>query len=88
MSTSNINNSGDGTRPTTDGGVDNIGAAGSFTPGQPDPDTSGPAPKEKMADLRRLDKASTDEDDSAPFNLKPSADSVPNTETPDASGQA
>ncbi|RZJ20607.1 MAG: hypothetical protein EOO54_13085 [Haliea sp.] len=81
MSTPNIDNSGDGSRPTTDGGVDNIGAAGSFTPGQQD-SRSGPAPREAMTDLRKNDKASVKADDSAPLGLKASTDVETNTEQP------
>lgn len=77
MSGASGNNSGDGIRPTTDGGVDNIGAAGSFTPGQKGGSNS-PAPPEKMSSLRKKDRASIKADDSAAFNLKPSADSTPN----------
>ena len=84
MSTPNIDKSGDGTRPTTDGGVDNIGAAGSFEPGQKD-NSSSPAPKEKMRLMRTHDKASVKADDSAPFGLRPSADSTPNTQPPEDS---
>ncbi|MDO9405867.1 MAG: hypothetical protein Q7T87_17690 [Polaromonas sp.] len=80
MSTSNIDHSGDGTRPTTDGGVDNIGAAGSFTPGKAD-GSSGPAPAEKMAEVRK-DKASVKQDDSAPLGLSESTHTERNTEKP------
>lgn len=84
MSTPNINGSGDGSRPTTDGGVDNIGAAGSFTPGKPDGGDEGPIGKEKMAEVKK-DKASLANDDSAPFGLKQPPDNDPNTEpTPKA----
>lgn len=48
------NTSGDGTRPTTSGGVDNIGGAHAFTPGQPSaPDDVAPAPSEKMTEKRQ-----------------------------------
>jgi len=47
----NGNTSADGTRPTTDGGVDNIGGAHSFTSGKASgPDNVAPAPPEKMAE--------------------------------------
>lgn len=73
----NIHRIGDGTRPTTDGGVDNIGAAGSFTPGQAD--TNAPGPKERMTEKKR-DKASVKADDSAPLDLKASTATDSNTE--------
>ena len=48
------NTSGDGTRPTTSGGVDNIGAADSFTPGKKSgPDDASPGPVEKMTEKRQ-----------------------------------
>jgi hypothetical protein len=48
-SNSNMTNSGEGTRPTTDGGVDNMGGADTFTPGRAkSPDASTPQPHEKM----------------------------------------
>ncbi|MDB5884546.1 MAG: hypothetical protein JWR74_717 [Polaromonas sp.] len=50
----NGNTSGDGSRPTTSGGADNIGAAHSFTPGKKSgPDDVAPAPLEKMAEKRQ-----------------------------------
>jgi len=46
--------SGEGTRPTTSGGVDNIGGASSFTPGKKSgPADTSPAPPEKMAEKRQ-----------------------------------
>ena len=77
MSNTNSLSSGDGTRPTTDGGVDNIGAAGSFTPGKGGADA--PAPPEKMSESKK-DKASVKRDDSAPMGLTQSVDNTPNTE--------
>lgn len=79
MNAGNINGSGDGTRPTTDGGVDNIGAASSFTPGQPGGGDEGPVGKEKMSEVRK-DKASLARDDSAPLGLKQPPDDEPNTD--------
>jgi hypothetical protein len=73
--------SGDGSRPTTDGGVDNIGAASGFTPGKPGSDA--PAPPEKFAE-RKKDKASMAADGSAPMGLRESARTTPNTEPPRA----
>ena len=50
----NGNTSGDGTRPTTSGGVDNIGGAHSFTPGKKtDVNDAAPAPTEKMREKRQ-----------------------------------
>lgn len=79
MSNPNNMGSGDGSRPTTDGGVDNIGAAGSFTPGATD--ASGPVPEEKMTEARK-DAASARHDDSAPMGLTQPVHSTPNTEPP------
>jgi len=51
---SHTTNSGEGTRPTTSGGVDNIGGASSFTPGKKSgPADTSPAPAEKMAEKRQ-----------------------------------
>jgi len=84
MTTSGLT-SGEGTRPTTSGGVDNIGAGEKFTQSKSaagEPDT-GPAPKERMQD-KRQDAEASRHDDSAPFNLRENLDPVPNTEPPDA----
>ena len=49
-----INTSDDGTRPSTSGGVDNMGGADSFTPSQtPDGRNSAPGPDEKMKAKRQ-----------------------------------
>ena len=49
-----ITNSGEGTRPTTAGGVDNIGGASGFTPGKEAPEGGGaPAAPEKMREKRQ-----------------------------------
>lgn len=79
MATSNPLASGDGSRPTTDGGVDNIGAAKTFTPGQGS--ANAPAPKEKVPDSKK-DLASVKRDDSAPMGMTQSTHSTPNTEPP------
>lgn len=55
---------GDGSRPMTDGAVDNIGAGSSFNPSGND----GPAPKEKASE-KRSDSESVEKDDSAPMGL-------------------
>ena len=77
MGHSNMLGSGDGTRPTTDGGVENIGAAGSFIPGKGSTDS--PAPTERMSEKKK-DKASVKADDSAPLGLTESTQTTPNTE--------
>ena len=83
MSTNTGNSSsGEGTRPVTDGGVDNIGGASSFTPGKPSsPADSAPKPHEKMAE-KKADSASMKEDDSAAFGLRETPDHSKNTEPP------
>ena len=71
MSESNkLIGSGDGTRPTTDGGVDNIGAGEKFTTTRTAAggEVSGPAPDEGVAGKRR-DVEGTRHDDSAAFEL-------------------
>ena len=78
-----VQNSGAGTRPSTSGGVDNLGAADSFSPGQAtDAGDGSPAPVEKMAD-KHTDKAAAEQDDSAPLDLTQSADDAPNSEPVD-----
>lgn len=67
---SNIKSTGDGTRPTTDGGTDNIGAGEAFT-GKKNAvgeDVAGPAPTERMQS-KRSDAEGTKKDESAAFNL-------------------
>ena len=76
----NARNSGDGTRPTTAGGVDNIGAGSKLTDADdPQAETSGPAPAEKMQQ-KRSDRASSKADDSAPLGLTDSTAPVTNKE--------
>ena len=67
---SNIKGSGDGTRPTTDGGIDNIGAGESFTGKRTaaGEEVTGASPRERMQD-KRADAEGTKHDDSAAFNL-------------------
>lgn len=67
---SNIKNTGDGTRPTTDGGIDNIGAGEKFTghKNAVGEDVSGPAPKEHMRH-KKSDAEGTKHDESAAFDL-------------------
>ncbi|SFQ36942.1 DUF2934 domain-containing protein [Variovorax sp. 770b2] len=62
--------SGDGTRPATSGGVDNMGGGESFSGKKTaaGEDVSGPAPPERMQD-KRNDVEATKQDDSAAFGL-------------------
>ena len=62
------NTSGDGTRPTTSGGTDNIGGAHSFTPGKKSKSgDASPAPPEKMSE-KRQDAESDSADHPAPHD--------------------
>lgn len=79
MADTNSLSSGDGARPATDGGVDNTGAAKSFTPGKGG--ANAPIPNEKTPDSKK-DRASVKRDDSAPMGLTESTDNTPNTEPP------
>lgn len=67
---SNVKNSGDGSRPSTAGGVDNIGAGEKFSTDKTavGEDISAPAPKERMQD-KKSNAEGTRHDDSAPFHL-------------------
>ncbi|WPB56281.1 hypothetical protein [Xylophilus sp. GOD-11R] len=62
---------GDGSRPTTDGTIDNIGAGSAFNPSGKD----APAPRERMAE-KRSDSRSVEDDGSAPFGATESQESV------------
>ena len=77
--------SGDGTRPTTSGGVDNIGAGEKFAAGSSaaGTETSGPAPAEQMA-AKRKNAESSARDDSAPFYLRQDDTPETNREPPPA----
>ena len=70
MSNRPATGSGDGTRPATSGGVDNMGGGESFSGRKTaaGEDVSGPAPTERMQDKRK-DVEATKEDDSAAFGL-------------------
>jgi len=70
MATHNVTGSGDGTRPTTSGGVDNIGGAERFTQRRnaEGEEISGPAPRERMQDKRK-DVEATRHDGSDAFGL-------------------
>jgi hypothetical protein len=73
-------NSGDGTRPTTSGGVDNIGAGERFTGKQtPGGDVSAPAPTERMSE-KRADARNSKHDDLDEFGMHEEQESEPNTE--------
>lgn len=69
MSNPPVTGTGDGTRPTTSGGVDNIGAGEKFstTKTAAGESTSGPAPTEHMPAKRTVE--TTRHDDSAAFEL-------------------
>lgn len=69
---SKVTPTGAGTRPSTDGTVDNMGAGESFIPGSTD---SSPAPTEAMS-AKRQDAQSVEKDDSAPFGLTEDAGTV------------
>ncbi len=76
--------SGDGTRPGTDGGIDNIGAGEKFTSKRNavgEEVTGGPAPSEGMKKSKR-DVEGTRHDDSAAFGLNEDLESTPNVEKP------
>ena len=68
---SKIMPTGAGSRPTTDGAADNIGAGSGFDPKNPNVDR--PAPHERMAE-KRADAASVAQDASAPFGLRESGE--------------
>jgi hypothetical protein len=76
-----VSNSGDGTRPTTDGGTDNIGAGEKLVTKRTEAGTeiSSPAPKERMSG-KRMDVESSRHDDSAAYNLREDLSSEPNRE--------
>lgn len=83
----NIAESGDGTRPTTDGGVDNIGAGERFTTKHTgaNGEVDAPGPVEK-ASAKRMNAENSRRDDSAPFGLRedmsPDSNKEPGSETP------
>ena len=83
----NVLGSGDGSRPTTDGTVDNIGAGEAFAPKEngKGKDTPGevtkPGPPERMAANRRNVEA-TKADGSDAFGLHEDLETETNEETP------
>ncbi len=70
MANHSITGSGDGTRPTTSGGVDNIGGGERFTDQRnaAGEEITAPAPRERMQDKRK-DVEATKHDDSDAFGL-------------------
>ena len=88
----NIAGSGDGTRPTTDGGTDNIGAGEKFTTERTaaDGEVGGPGPVER-AGAKRMNVENSRRADSAPFglheDLTPDSNKEPRSETPSDRGR-
>ena len=81
MGNTTVMGSGDGTRPTTSGGTDNIGAASGVTGGTAGGQSSGPAPAEKLREKRK-DAEAAKQDDSAAFGLRQDVTPEPNPEPP------
>ena len=81
MSDSNILSSGDGSRPTTDGTVGNIGAAEKFSTQRNavGEEVSEPANPEAMSH-KRQDAESARHDDSDSFNLHENLEPAPSTD--------
>lgn len=86
MSNPTVTATGDGTRPTTSGGVDNIGAGEKFSTTKTAAGgvVSGPAPTEHMPAKRTAE--TTRHDDSAAFDLNEDPAPTPNPE-PAADGK-
>ena len=84
---SSVKGSGDGMRPTTSGGIDNIGAGEKFVTEKTAAggDISAPAPEEGMR-YKRSDVEGTKHDDSAAYNLH--EDLTPDSSKDDRSGDA
>ena len=84
MSDRPVNASGDGSRPATSGGVNNMGAGESFTgkKNAAGEDVAGPAPTEGMQAKRKNVEASR-HDDSASFGLHEDLSSETNREQAD-----
>jgi len=79
MTQPNITGSGDGTRPTTSGGVDNIGGGERFSTQRTaaGEEVASPAPRERMQDKRKSVE-NTKRDDSAAFGLHEDLAQQPN----------
>ncbi|WP_326540446.1 hypothetical protein [Pseudorhodoferax sp.] len=79
--------SGEGSRPTTDGTVANIGAGGKLDVGRSatgEPN-EGPANPERMQD-KRADAAAAEHDDSVPLGLHGNQHAQTNQEPPETGG--
>lgn len=76
-----VNTSGEGSRPTTAGGVDNIGAGKSAAPGKSAAhgEVNAPPAKERMAD-KRASAENSRHDDLDVFGIREDLTPVPNTE--------
>lgn len=79
MTQPSISGSGNGTRPTTSGGVDNIGGGERLSSKRTAAggEVSSPLPQERMRSKRK-DVESTKHDDSAPFGLHEHLEQQPN----------
>jgi len=79
-----VTTSGEGTRPSTDGGIDNIGAGEKLTTKRTaaGENVGGPAPDERMS-AKRADVESTKHDDSAAFELHEDLSTDPNKQPSD-----
>ena len=88
MNKTSVTGSGDGTRPTTSGGTDNIGAGEKFTGKRSEggSEDTGPAPAERMAAKRKNAEAS-EHDDSAAFGLREDMEPETNKEPPPPGGK-
>jgi len=76
---------GDGSRPTTSGGVDNIGGGEKFSGKQTaGGNVSGPGPAERLTDKRKSADSSA-QDDTAPLDLQQDYTPETNREAPPAS---
>jgi len=80
-----VTGSGDGTRPTTSGGVDNIGKGERFTGERTAAggEVQSPGPAERM-NAKRKDVEGSKHDDSAAYNLREDLTPETNRETPPA----
>ncbi|VTU41254.1 hypothetical protein H4CHR_05989 [Variovorax sp. PBS-H4] len=88
MTNSSGTHSGDGTRPTTSGGTDNIGAGEKFSGkrSQAGSEDNGPAPAERMT-AKRKDAEASEHEDSAAFGLREDMEPETNKEPPPTSGK-
>lgn len=79
--TQSMTTSSEGTRPTTSGGTDNIGAGEKLSTERTAAggEVGGPAHKERMSD-KRATVESTKKDDSAAFELHEDLSTDPNTQ--------